>query len=268
MPALADLQRDVRAALLGGRDAAAAREVVADGLAPAARLAVYRHHVLTSLTAALEATFPAVVRLVDVRFFRYACDRYVRSQPPAGPCLFEYGATFPDFLAAFPPCRDLAYLPDVARLEWAMNVALHAPDADPLTAETARGLPPGALESGPLALHPSVTLLSSPWPVDAIWRASQPDAAPDARVALDAGAVRLVIRRRRDEVTFRALTPAALAFLGAIARAGRLAPAAADVLEAEPGLDLAALLRESLDDEVLAAPPPLTARGRPAGRRA
>jgi hypothetical protein len=30
-----------------------------------------------------------------------------------------------------------------------------------------------------LALHPSVTLLRSPWQLDAIWRANQPGAAED-----------------------------------------------------------------------------------------
>jgi len=132
--------------------------------------------VLGSLTAALEATFPVVVRLVDARFFRFASDRYMRAEPPGGPCLFEYGATFPDFLAAFEPCRHLAWLPDVARLEWALNAALHAPDAVALTAETLRARPAGTLESAALALHPSVTLLESPWPVDAVWRATRPTA--------------------------------------------------------------------------------------------
>src|SRR5438445_13075963 len=121
MPTLRELQHGVRDALLGD-DACvvAALDGAGDALAPAARVAVYRHHVLTSLTAALEATFPVVVRLVDVRFFRYAADRYVRAHPPGGPCLFEYGASVPEFLAAFPPCRHLVYLADVARLEWAM----------------------------------------------------------------------------------------------------------------------------------------------------
>jgi len=114
MSTLRELQHDVRDALLGSAEATVG-EIAGDGVTPAARLAVYRHHVLTSLTAALEATFPVVVRLVDQRFFRYACDAYVRAEPPAGPCLFEYGATFPDFLAAFPACRQLAYLPDVAQ---------------------------------------------------------------------------------------------------------------------------------------------------------
>jgi len=248
MSTLRELQRDVRDALLGEAEATVG-EIAGDGVAPAARLAVYRHHVLTSLTAALETTFPVVVRLVDQRFFRYACDGYVRAQPPAGPCLFEYGATFPDFLAAFPPCRHLAYLPDVARLEWAMNVALHAADAGVLTPETARALPAGTLESARLALHPSVTLLASPWPADALWRANQPGG--DAIVDLDAGAVDLQIWRRGDDVVFRPLPPAAAAFRRALADGGTLTVAARAALDAEPGADLAALVREVLDDEVL-----------------
>ena len=248
MSTLRELQHDVRDALLGSAEATVG-EIAGDGVTPAARLAVYRHHVLTSLTAALEATFPVVVRLVDQRFFRYAGDAYVRAEPPAGPCLFEYGATFPDFLAAFPACRQLAYLPDVARLEWAMNVALHAADTGVLNTETARALPAGTLESARLALHPSVTLLASPWPVDALWRANQPGG--DGVVDLDAGAVDLQIWRRGDDVAFRALAPAATAFRRALADGGTLTVAARAALDAEPGADLAALLREALDDEVL-----------------
>ena len=248
MSTLRELQHDVRDALLGSAESTVG-EIAGDGVTPAARLAVYRHHVLTSLTAALEATFPVVVRLVDQRLFRYAGDAYVRAEPPAGPCLFEYGATFPDFLAAFPACRQLAYLPDVARLEWAMNVALHAADTGVLNTETARALPAGTLESARLALHPSVTLLASPWPVDALWRANQPGG--DGVVDLDAGAVDLQIWRRGDDVAFRALAPAAAAFRRALADGGTLTVAARAALDAEPGADLAALLREALDDEVL-----------------
>jgi putative DNA-binding protein len=248
MPSLRDLQRDVRAALLDG-DPRAAQEIVADGLTPEARLAVYRHHVLTSLTAALEATFPVVVRLVDPRFFRFACDRYLRAHPPAGPCLFEYGATLPDFLAAFEPCRHLPWLPGVARLEWAMNAALHAPDAEPLSAEALRARPAGTLEGMEVTLHPSVTLLESPWPVDAVWRANQDGG--DGGVDLDGGGVRLCVWRLGDEVVFRALGAAGFAFRRALAGGGRLAAAVAAALEAEPGADLAGLVREALDEGVL-----------------
>jgi hypothetical protein len=245
MLTLRELQAGVRAAILDGDARAVAPAVRADDLGVAARLRVYRHHVFTSLTAVLESTYPVIARLVDPRFFRYAADRYIREQPPAGPCLFEYGASFPDFLAAFPPSRPLAYLPDVARLEWAMHVAGHAPDVPPVEPDALRALPT-------LALHPSLTLLASAWPIDAIWRANQPGAA-EAAVDLEGGGVELQVWRARDEAVFRPLTPVDFAFRDALRRAGRLEAAAEAALAADPDAPLAALVRQLFDERVLVA---------------
>ena len=63
----------------------------ATGSDPAARLAIYRHHVSATLTEALEATYPVVVRLVDRRFFAYAADQFIRRHPPTGPCSSSTG---------------------------------------------------------------------------------------------------------------------------------------------------------------------------------
>ena len=132
-------------ALLAEPPSDLAGEIEGDGLAPAARLAVYRHHVLRSLTDALLATFPVVARLVGEGFFRYAADRYVRAEPPAGPCLFEYGAGFGGFLAGFSACAPYPFLGDVARLEWAMNAAIHAAEAAPLAPAALAGVPAEAI---------------------------------------------------------------------------------------------------------------------------
>lgn len=240
---LRELQLGFRAAMLDGDDDDAAAHVCADGITPRARLAIYRHHVFTSLTAALEATYPVVVRLVDLRFFRFATDRYIREHPPSGPCLFEYGATLSEFLGRFAPSQQLAYLPDVARLEWAMNVALHAPDAAPIER--------AALVLRPtIALHPSVTLLQSPWPVDAIWRANQPGAIDDG-VDLNAGGVRLQVWRSGDEVLFRSLSPAELVLRDAIMRTGSLEAAAGEALAFDAGTDLVTHVAELFAEEVL-----------------
>src|SRR5581483_1815255 len=112
---------------------------------------------------------------------------------PAGPCLFEYGETFPEFLAGFEPCRALVYLPDVARLEWALNRAYHAPDAGPL-----RGIAPARLDDVALTLHPSLAVLASPWPIARIWTVNRVE-DPTEVVALDEGGVRLEIRRDTDD---------------------------------------------------------------------
>jgi hypothetical protein len=246
MPTLRELQAGFRDALLNGDEHAAAAAVRGDGLGAAARLAVYRHHIFTSLTTALESTYPVVVRLVDARFFRYAAGQYIREHPPVSPCLSEYGAELGDFLARFEPCRHLDYLPDVARLEWALNVAFYAPDADPIGAYALR--PDSAV-----ALHPSVSLLRSPWPIDAIWRANQPGAS-DELVDLGAGAVRLQIWRAGDDVMFRPLSNADFALRSAIADAGRLDAAAEASLAIDSDADLPTLVRALLGEHVLTRP--------------
>jgi hypothetical protein len=245
---LREVESDLRRALLGGDDARARARVRGDGLESGARLAIYRHHVVTTLTAALQATFPVVCRLVDERFFAYAADRYIQAEPPSGPCLFEYGAGFPDFLAEFPPCRPLPYLADVARLEWAMQRALHAPDATPLPMRAIQGAGPEQAASLALRLDPSVSLLRSPYPIDRIWRANRPDAAEPAVVDLADEGTWLEVRRHGDAVIFRAIDPAVFAFRRALAAGAHLADATEEALAADPAFDLAAALVALFDE--------------------
>jgi hypothetical protein len=248
---LREVQARFAEALLGDDAAGIAGEVVADGLAPAARVAVYRHHVRTSLGAALRATYPVVCRLVDARFFAFAADEYVRAHPPSGPCLFEYGGSFPDFLASFPPCAPYPYLADVARLEWAMAVAFHAIDAPPLGSAALAGVSPDDVPRLVLATEPSASWLRSPWPVDRIWEANQDGADPATTVALDAGPAALEIRRREAAVGCRRLAEPALAFRQAIGRGATLERAADAALGLDPAFDLTAAIRALFDEALL-----------------
>jgi len=244
-----ELERDFAAALLGGPDQAVLAEVHGDGLDPAARVAIYRNHVFVTLTEALESTYPVVVRLVDRRFFAYTADRFIRENPPAGPCLFEYGESFADFLGTFPPCRHLPYLRDVARLEWALNRALHAEDAVTLDPRWLGAVSPDEVGRLKLRLHPSVSLLESPWPIDRIWRANQPGADPEATLSLDGGAVCLEVYRLEDDVVFRAVTPGTYAFRRALA--SDLESAVESARSVDPSFDLTSALSELLDDGLI-----------------
>jgi hypothetical protein len=252
MPALRELQSRMRDALVGGDPVAAERHIQSDGIAPHARLAIYRHHVTTTLTDVLADVFPVVRRLVDPRFFSYTADRYLRAEPPASPCLFEYGATFPDFLAAFESCRDLAYLADVGRLEWAMHVASHAADAPLADADRLAAMPSTCAARVRLRLDPGVTLLRSRWPVDEIWRAHRYDAEP-AVTRLVPGDVRLEVRREGEDVVMRRLPRGVFAFRRALAVGSRLRDAAADGLASDPAFDLAASLVALFGDAIVVA---------------
>lgn len=242
MPRLAELQSLFTRALLSDEDAVVAM-IHGDGLEPKARLALYRHHVLETLTDVLKAAYPVVCQLVDERFFAYAADQYIRRQPPAGPCLFEYGASFAQFLAAFPACRDLVYLPDVAQLEWALHLAWYAEDAVPCAVECLRELAPHELAGLTFVLEPSLSYVRSAWPLDRIWRMHQPHADAHETVSLDTGGVCLEVRRCDNEVMFRSLDAGTFAFRAALAERQQLAEAFEAALSAAPDFCLATALQ-------------------------
>ena len=135
-----------------------------------------------------------------------------------------------------------------ARLEWALNRARHAEDAAPIDPGALRAVPPESVPSIVFQLEPSLTLLRSPWPIDRLWRANQPDG--EGTVDLDAGGAWLEVRRAGDDVGFRALDPATHAFRAAIAGSEPLGDAADAALGVDPRFDLAAALHALLDDGV------------------
>jgi len=237
MLALPDLQTVFRKAILDG-DAAALRalggEIAGGDLAAEDRIAVYRNNVFASLTDALKETFPVVCRLVDERFFSYAAHEFIANRPPARPSLVEYGRGFPDFLAGFPPCRELPYLPDVARFEWLMNAAAHTADAEPVSTESLSGLAP---EHAPLlvfGLHPSYGYLASRFPVDAIWRANRSCDAESEVVDLDSGGALLEVSRQGGDVVFRKLDPSVFAFREALSQGDSVGMALERAFAIEP----------------------------------
>ena len=251
MSGLRETQAAFRAALLGGERGAAVRDVIGDGLAPEARVAIYRHHVSATLTDLLKDVYPVVCRLVDVRFFAYAADRFIALHPPTSPCLVEYGTSFADFLARFAPCRHLVYLPDVARLEWAMSHAGDAADVSPLDPRVLGAVRADDLDRLTLRFQPSLTLLRSPWPIDRIWQANQPDSDPGTTVDLHGAPARLQIWRRENVVVMRALSCADFVFRLALADGGSLSASARIARSADPGFDLVAALSELFHDAVL-----------------
>src|SRR6185295_14130937 len=97
---------------------------------PGERIAVYRHTMLTNYRNALGATYPVVRELTGMPFFNAAVDAFVLAHPATGGDLNVYGAAFPVFLATYPDAPQLPYLPDVARLEWAMDEAHRAADSE------------------------------------------------------------------------------------------------------------------------------------------
>jgi hypothetical protein len=247
MLALRELQARFTDSLFATEDPTLLDLVDGDGLDAQARLAFYRHHVFTTLTATLEAAYPVVCRLVDRRFFGYAADAFIRREPPIGPCLGEYGAAFPDFLGSFPACGALPYLPDVARLEWAHHTAAQRSASASLDLARLRRVDPRDMAQLRFVPDPSLALLASPWPVDKIWKAHQ-EGTSETLPGLQGGAVCLQVHAVGETVAMRVLEPATFAFRDALARGLTLGEAAGLALESYPSFDLQQAIVEVLGD--------------------
>ena len=241
MSMLLELQMRLRRAVLSGDTAEIVAAIQGDGLDPAARLGIYRHHAFSTLGDALQGTFPVLCRLVDKRFFAYAAHEYLREHPPHSRCLVEYGADFADFLAGFKPCKDLPYLADVARLEWALNIAGTVREATPLVSEALAAVPAHEAAYVALRLQPSLSYFASPWPIDTIWQANKEDEVPT--IDLTSGGASLEIRRAGKAVVWRRIDPGTFAFRTALADGLVLAAAMAAATLRDAAFDVTAALR-------------------------
>lgn len=177
-----------------------------------AGLRIYRNNVIHSLTKALEAQFPVVARLVGAEFFGALARDYIRSEPPLQAALTLYGMTMPAFIRNSPACRPLQYLADVATLELLCQQALHAEDAAVLDPRILASVDPELLGDAHLHLHPSATLLQSPFPVHHIREENLKD--EPGSINIEPGTMHyMLVYRKNLEVIVVGLFPAAFKLL-------------------------------------------------------
>ena len=244
MRSLRELQQDFADALAGPEHPVPAFAPTPGGSATE-RFAIYRRAVHANYFNALSATYPVVRRLVGTAFFRAAVNAYVRAHPSLCGDLNVYGDAFGAFLAHYAPAVDLVYLPDVARLEWAIDEAQRATDtarAPGLVLAALSLVPAERLTGLRFRLAPSCRLVGSDYPVLRIWRVNQPDYDGDDRVGLDESADRLLVRRDARGATLERLSAGEFAWLSALQAGATLAGA----IEAAQGADASFDLGDAL----------------------
>jgi Putative DNA-binding domain len=203
---------------------------------PRRRFAVHRNNMMAGLQQALAARFAAVAKIVGAECFNAVACAFVLAHPPRSPVLACYGDQFPDFIDAFAPVRDVAYLADVARIEAARTRAYHAADAVPVDADAFAALPTEAATTMRLELHPSVGIIRSAHPIVTIWAMNSGERAL-APIENWRGEDALVARPHL-EVEVRVLPPGGAEFLLALAAGRPLGYAAQCALSACPQFNL------------------------------
>ncbi|HBF30707.1 DNA-binding domain-containing protein [Rhizobium sp.] len=219
--------------------------------APERRFKVYRNNVSASLRGALASRFPATQAIVGDDFFHAMAQAFIDAHPPRSPLLLNYGDEFGDFVEHFTPASELAYLPDVIRLEAARSRAYHAADQAPLDPGCLAAIAPEHLADVRFARHPSLGIIRSIHPIITIWamNTGELELRPIERWQSEDA----LVLRPQMIVEVHRLPPGGASFLLALAQGQSLAQAMDMAMADSDAFDLTANLTGALQSGVFSA---------------
>lgn len=227
------------------------RLAVCPNYAVATAVDIYRNNYRGNLQGALAAAYPVIEQIVGNDFFRMMARKFIEQHPSHSGNLHLYGAELGDFVSGFEPAQGLAYLADVARLEWACHRAYFAPDADALdVAKFARV----AAEQYALLhflIHPACQVLRSRYPIAAIWHAHQPGMPVEFHIDLDSAPESVLVSRKDDIVRVDVLTEAEADWLERIQAAAPLGDATTATLERYSSFNLQSTLLNLVEQGIV-----------------
>ncbi|MCP1198087.1 DNA-binding domain-containing protein [Notoacmeibacter sp. MSK16QG-6] len=212
----------------------------ADGRADGRRFAIYRNNLRSSLSRALEQRYPVTRRLVGDEFFAFVTAQFTVQHRPTSPLMFRYGEAFPSFLGRIESAGHLAYLPEVARLEWLLGESYHAADASVLQIADLQSLDLSDVDAiSKIAMHPAGRLLSSSHPVGSIWVAHQSE---NVKPLTKGGAEQVLLTRPEETVLLTLLSEAEMVFASAMSGGKTLEDAAMLAFDTDASFDFGATL--------------------------
>ena len=236
-------ERCYRAFLLGDAEPLLPELISREIPAPIS-IQVYQNNARETYRKALGASYPVVERLVGEDCFRGLAQKYMREYPSTSGDLRDFGAAMPGFLLGLYGDSEFAYLPDVARLERAVEEVQLNREGEPFDQDALSCLDPERYADVRFERSASARLICSPYPILSIWKTNQP--GQDADVDLGSGAEHVVVRRQAGNVELNLIDASASSLATHLDDAKTLAEAV-EALESEsaddPSFDLATALQ-------------------------
>jgi len=189
------------------------------------RMRFYRGNVQANAAKSLGNAFPVCRALTGDEFFEGLAHVYAARAPSRSGDLNLYGEAFPAFLSDFRPAKEIAYLADVARLEWAVHRAHFAADVARFDVGALAAVPPSRFEELRARLHPACALIESRYPLARLWEIHQPNYQDAFQADFDEAAHYALVYRPRFKVEVTALDAGEFAFLSACAAGANLGQA-------------------------------------------
>ncbi len=184
---LRDLQTRFAQEVLSGQEKRIRPLIRAGNFNSERRLQIYRNNIRSTLTESLQAIFSVTEAIVGSDYFKFLAHQYSIEFPPAQGSIHQFGDQFPKYVRTFEGLENIAYLTDIALIDWACHTACHASSVPSVGVDCLAQFTPDEYEKLLFHIHPSVTFLSSSSPVFDIWNyalnASEDVQIPDINAA-------------------------------------------------------------------------------------
>jgi uncharacterized protein (UPF0276 family) len=141
------------------------------GVTGAERIKVYAEGYPIRIEEALKEVYESVRHVIGANSFHQLAHAYALHHPSKDYNLTLTGRHLPRFLETYPVTQELAFLPDLAKLEWAIAEAFHSPLKPALNPAQLAGLSEIDWDEIQISFQPSLHLMASHWPVLDIWKA-------------------------------------------------------------------------------------------------
>lgn len=225
---LQNLQLEFAEAIFSGDEMSA--------ITPSENLSIYRNNIMTSLKDTLHDIYPLVLKLVGEAFFRLTIKEYIKRYPSRSSDLHDYGEYFSDFLTEYQPLKNLNYLSEVAKFEWACHTIFFAADHAGFDIEQLKKFSPDQYEKLRLSLHPASKLIKFHFPILRIIDLCANEI--DGTIDVSDGGVNLLIIRRDLDISLVSLSLSEFLFLSALDEGNPLAYALEVATHQDPNFKL------------------------------
>ena len=215
------------------------------------RLRFYRGNVQANAAKALSSAYPVCKAIAGDAFFEGLANVYASRIPSRTGDLNQYGDGFSALVADFPPAREIPYLADVARLEWAAHRAHYAADVPTFDVTTLSRVPPSRFGELVARLHPACALVESRYPLARLWEIHQPAYEGAFEADFEREGHYALVHRPRFRVEVSALSLAEFTFLSACREARGLDAAVRRAQDADAAFTLDTPLAAWIENRVI-----------------
>jgi hypothetical protein len=223
-------------------------------------LLAYRANASESAARSLAATYPVIAQLLGEEVVAHLARDLWRAHPPDRGDLAQWGGALAEFFKAADALQDLVrahpFLPDVARLEWALHCAANAQDTslDTVSLQLLAQRDPQCLQ---LELSAGCALIPSAFPLAAIVHLHDPRYADEHAAATGAVQAQVaqtaLVWRRGLRPMFRSVDAAESALLQSVWQGSNFAQCVDAALVVQAQFDLGAWLSASVQSGLVCA---------------